>query len=406
MKITFLMGHMVKERDLLLYELAEDLGEHGAKVTVISGYPSRRIGEDVRNYYLEHPYEKLSENVRSVRVGSKRGEGNGLFGRMLRYLSLSRAIVREAMKTETDVFYVYSTPPFLGYYIPALKKKAPVLYNAQDLFPDSLKTAKGYTEQNPLIRFFRGAEKRVYRQSDRIVTISEDMKKTILAHGGKDEKVSVIHNWADTETIKPIEKEANRLFAQFHVDRNKFTVVYAGNIGLHQRLALFTEAAKELQASRPDIQFVFFGNGAYADGLKERIEKLALHNFYVYPLQPVERIAEVYSMGDMDIVSLEQGMTRLALPSKLWSVMAAGRPMLALLDRESDMAKQIDKKLGLVIDGLSSHEVAMVICACADGRYDLSRMGSDARKTACEEHARKLQTQKYFAELAAMAALR
>lgn len=399
MKITFLIGHMVKERDLILYELAEDLGKHGAQVTIISGYPSRRISDEVREYYLNHPIEKINENVLSIRVGSKKGEGNGLFIRMLKYVSLSKAIIKKALSIETDVYYIYSTPPFLGYHINKLRKKAPVLYNAQDLFPDSLINALHISEKNPLIYILRKFEKNIYNKSDSIVTISKDMKKHILKYGGEDSKVHVINNWADTDKIQPIKKENNSLYREFKINKDKFTIVYAGDIGIHQRLDLFLKVAKKLSNITNNIQFVFFGNGVYVNKMKETIAMENLNNFYVFPLQPVDKISEVYSLGDIDIVSLEKGMTELALPSKIWSIMSAGRPMLALLDSNSDIAHTIDGKLGYVIDEMSVDEICETIIKCANNKDTLVEMGLSARNIVTVENNRMKQTKKYYKEL-------
>ncbi len=399
MKITFLIGHMVKERDLILYELAEDLGKHGAQVTIISGYPSRRISDEVREYYLNHPIEKINENVLSIRVGSKKGEGNGLFIRMLKYVSLSKAIIKKALSIETDVYYIYSTPPFLGYHINKLRKKAPVLYNAQDLFPDSLINALHISEKNPLIYILRKFEKNIYNKSDSIVTISKDMKKHILKYGGEDSKVHVINNWADTDKIQPIKKENNSLYKEFKINKDKFTIVYAGDIGIHQRLDLFLKVAKKLSNITNNIQFVFFGNGVYVNKMKETIAMENLNNFYVFPLQPVDKISEVYSLGDIDIVSLEKGMTELALPSKIWSIMSVGRPMLALLDSNSDIAHTIDGKLGYVIDEMSVDEICETIIKCANNKDTLVEMGLSARNIVTVENNRMKQTKKYYKEL-------
>ena len=399
MKITFLIGHMVKERDLILYELAEDLGKHGAQVTIISGYPSRRISDEVREYYLNHPIEKINENVLSIRVGSKKGEGNGLFIRMLKYVSLSKAIIKKALSIETDVYYIYSTPPFLGYHINKLRKKAPVLYNAQDLFPDSLINALHISEKNPLIYILRKFEKNIYNKSDSIVTISKDMKKHILKYGGEDSKVHVINNWADTDKIQPIKKENNSLYKEFKINKDKFTIVYAGDIGIHQRLDLFLKVAKKLSNITNNIQFVFFGNGVYVNKMKETIAMENLNNFYVFPLQPVDKISEVYSLGDIDIVSLEKGMTELALPSKIWSIMSVGRPMLALLDSNSDIAHTIDGKLGYVIDEMSVDEICETIIKCANNKDKLVEMGLSARNIVTVENNRMKQTKKYYKEL-------
>lgn len=396
MKITFLIGHMVKERDLILHELAEDLGRHGAEVTVISGYPSRRITNEVREYYLSHPVEKIGDRVTSIRVGSKKGEGNGLFQRMIKYLLLSKAIVDKAMTVDTDVFYIYSTPPFLAYYAGRLRKKAPVVYNAQDLFPDSLKTAKNLSENNVLIKILRRFEKKVYKNCDSIITISDDMKDHIIENGAILQKVTVINNWADTESIVPTSKSNNSLFEEFGIKRDRFTVLYAGDIGLHQRLDVFFNVATILNNLDENIQFIFFGNGVYEPTLKRKIKENKLKNFSVFPLQPVNRISEVYGVGDIDIVSLEKGMTKLALPSKLWSVMSAGRPVLSVFDKESRIAKMIDGRFGFNVDGYTENEIASLIIELKNKPDILSEMGRTARIEMECNNTRFSQTKKYY----------
>lgn len=397
MNITFLIGHMVKERDLILYELATQLGEYGAKVTIISGYPSRRLDKKTIKYYHEHPIEKYSLNVSSIRVGTKRGEGNNLFTRMINYLILSKQIYKCAIKQKTDVFYIYSTPPFLAYYAKKLRKIAPVVYNAQDLFPDSLKIALRISEKTPLMKFLRIKEKEVYQNSDKIITISDDMKKTICSNGADEKKVKVIQNWADTKAIIPVKKTENNLYKEFNISKEKFTVLYAGDIGLHQHLDVFFEAAKLLQEE--NIQFIFFGNGAYVNTLKENINYAKLNNFKIFPLQPVNRISEVYCIGDLDIISLEKGMTHLALPSKLWSIMSAGRPVLAQIDLDSELAKFIDNNIGYVFSEVSSYQLAEIIKYCMNNREKLISMGNKARKLVCKENNKEIQIKKYFDEL-------
>ena len=215
MKVTFITGHLCKERHALLNELALDLGENGADVTVITGFPSRRISEEVKQYYLEHPVEQISDKVIVRRVGSRGGEGNGLFDRMIKYAKLTWTIYKEAKKTPTDVYYIYSSPFFLGWMGAKLVKIAPTVYNAQDLFPDTLIKIKGYGEGNPMIKFFRMMERWVYRKNSRIITISEEMKRTIMSQKCPAEKIDVIYNWADTETLHHVARENNKLMDEF-----------------------------------------------------------------------------------------------------------------------------------------------------------------------------------------------
>ncbi|OZT76870.1 glycosyltransferase family 4 protein [Salinicoccus roseus] len=397
MNITFLVGHLAKERHSLMYELALDLGSKGNTVTVITGYPSRRISKDVQKYYQNHPTEQISKNVRVVRVGSKRGEGNSLLIRMIKYLALTIHIYNHSKKLETDAIYIYSTPPFLGLAGARLTKIAPTLYNAQDLFPDSLIKIKNLSERNLLVKLLRKLEEKIYKKNTKIITISEDMKKTIIESGVPADKVGVIHNWVDLDKVKNIPRSENILFDKFKLDKEKFIISYAGDIGLFQNFDLILKAAEKLQEDGfHDIEFVFIGNGSYQEELLKQISSRKLTNTKVFPLQPIEYISHAYSLGDLEIVSLEKGMTRLALPSKIGQIMAAGRPVLGIMDTDSVIAKEInEKKIGEVINKLDKQSLVDVILFFYNNQEIVKEYGNNAREYALKNYNRAIQTNKY-----------
>ncbi len=397
MKIVFITGHLCKERHALLYELALDLGAHGAEVEVLTGFPSRRISNDVREYYLQHPVECVGENVIVRRVGSRRGEGKGLLMRMLKYARLTRRLYKEAKKISADAYYLYSSPPFLGYIGAKLSKLAPTLYNAQDLFPNTLIHMKGLSRKNPLIRYFLRKEKRVYQKNTRIVTISQSMKKTIVSSGCADEKVEVIYNWADTQTLHHVEKSENRLMDELGIEKDKFIVSYAGDIGLFQGWDTIINSAKILRDRNKEIQFVLIGSGSYKETLENRVQAESIENIQVFPLQPASRLSEIYSIGDIELVPIEKGITKMALPSKTGVIMATGSPVLALVDEGSDIERIInEKEIGVAIEHGDAVKLAEAIEYCYINRHKLSEWGHNARSFACENFSREKQTKKYF----------
>lgn len=397
MKITFITGHLCKERHALLNELALDLGEYGAEVTVLTGYPSRRISNEIRQYYLDHPVEQISDNVVVRRIGSRKGEGNGLLERMIKYVFLTRELYKEAKKTPADVYYLYSSPPFLGYIGGKLAKIAPTVYNAQDLFPDTLVHMKKISNKNPLIAWFRRKERRAYRRNTRIVTISGDMKKTIESAGCDASKIDVVYNWADTVTLHHVAKADNALMEELGINKVKFTVSYAGDIGLFQGWDVIVEAAKILQKSNDEIQFVLIGNGSYKAKLLELIESEGLSNIQVFPLQPANRLSEIYSVGDMELVPIEKGITKMALPSKTGVIMSCGSPVLALVDQGSEIEKNIrEYNTGVALEHGSAEKLAEAIIYCYDHRAEIDTWGKNARAFALENYSRKRQTKKYY----------
>jgi colanic acid biosynthesis glycosyl transferase WcaI len=401
MKITFITGHLCKERHSLLYELALDLGKNGADVTVLTGFPSRRISEEVRSYYLENPIERISDNVVVKRIGSKRGEGTSLFIRMIKYVILTFALYKEAKRTPTDVYYIYSSPPFLGLAGAKLAKKvAPTLYNAQDLFPDTLTKIKHLSEKNPLLRVLRMLERKVYAGNTRIITISNEMKDTIARAGCDSEKIGVIYNWADIEGLHHVCRDHNKLFDELGIDRNKFIVSYAGDIGLFQGWSIILDAAKIVAENNPNIEFVIIGSGSYHKEMSKRIRTENITNVVLRPLQSANRLSEVYSIGDLELVPIEEGITKIALPSKTWVIMATGSPLLALVDQDSDIAKIIiDNELGYTLSHGSAERLAQVVLMSCVSQKKLKEFGLNCRDFANKNNSRIVQTKKYYSEL-------
>ena len=403
MKVTFIVGHLCKERHTLYHELATDLGAQGAEVTVITGYPSR-CSDEVRKYYLAHPIEKVAKNVTVKRVGSKAGEGKSLLGRMFRYLFLTRHLVKEALKTPTDVYYVNSTPPFLGWKNSKLKKVAPVMYNAQDLFPDTLIHLKKFGEKNPMIKFFRKKEKDTYNGSTKIITISNQMKNTIANAGVDMDKIGVIYNWADTEKLYHVEKKDNALMDELNIDKSKFIISYAGTVGFFQGWQCIIETAKKLYQVNKDILFVIIGDGSYSEQFEKIVSDEDIKNILLLPMQPASRLPEIYSVGDVELVPIEPGISKTSLPSKTFVVMATGSPILSLVDEDSDVAKIIkEKNLGYTMAHGDSEGLKDLILKIYEERDSLPEKGKNALSFAKENVSRAGQTKKYFDVLSDLA---
>lgn len=397
MKITFITGHLCKERHALLNELALDLGECGAEVTVLTGFPSRRISPEVAKYYLEHPVEQIAENVVVRRVGSRKGEGVHLLERMFKYLFLTKILYKEAKKTPTDVYYLYSSPPFLGYIGCKLAKTTPTLYNAQDLFPDTLVHMKHLNKKNPFILWLQKKERKVYQKNTRIVTISSDMKDTIAKKGCPEAKIDVVYNWADTINLHHVSRVENKLMDELSIDKNKFIISYAGDIGLFQGWDVVLEAAKILKEKNDIFQFVIVGSGSYKERLLQRISEEKITNVQVLPLQPASRLAEIYSIGDLELVPIEKGITKMALPSKTGVIMSCGSPLLALVDKDSEIEKIINEhKIGVALEHGSAEKMAEAIIRCYYLRAEMDEWGKNAREFAQKNYSRKIQTKKYY----------
>lgn len=346
MKILNLSAYFLPERvsctDLDLSVL-QGFANAGFTTKVLTPVPGRGVDEETRKQYQNAPDELRDGGKTIVHRFRLMKEGKNPLLRALRYLLSNLRQYRLGKKeTETDLIFANSTPPTQGFLAAKLKKKLSrktgreikFLYELQDIFPDSLVNAGLAKEGGLLWKIGRKIEDYTYRRADRIIVISEGFKKNLLAKGVPEEKIAIISNWADTESVEPISKEKNKLYDEFKLPRDKFLAVYAGNFGETQGVGVILESAKIL--SDKPIFFVLFGSGAKYEKICKEAE--ALSNVRVLPLLPKERLSEVYSLGDVGFITCKKGVGKAGLPSKTWNLLACNTPIIASFDVESDLA--------------------------------------------------------------------
>jgi glycosyltransferase involved in cell wall biosynthesis len=380
----------------LYADLAEDLCRYGARVSVITNMPNRGLSEEERVAYHERTDETAPEGYRILRVGTKTREGTNFALRALHFLNNTRALCREAKKLRADVYLLGSMPPFLGLVGVRLSRRARTVYILQDIFPDSMVAMGKFTEWHPVVRLSRRMEQRIYRKNSKFVTLSEDMKRTLVARGIEPYKIAVIPNWADTESIRPIPRGENVLFDELNLPRDRFYAVYAGTLGILQEPDVILDAAK-LLLGEADIRIVIFGGGALLEHVKNRIERERIENVLLFPLYASERVAEVYSIGDAALVPLKKGTTRFAMPSKTWSALAAGKPVIVCVDAGSEWARSIEhESYGVCVTPGDPREMADAILRLHASTVPLEELGARARSYACEHASRAQATRAYY----------
>ena len=215
MNITLIAGYYPPEQcadTRLNKDLAVALSEMGHTVTVVVPFPSRNVSLKETEKYCGNKCEIVSDNLKVIRVGSYSDYNESLMRRGISFLHKSIELHETAKKIPTDIYLVISTPPFLGYVAALLAKHSKVIYKLQDIFPDSLMRIKNYSEKHLLVRILRVLETWVYRNVALIVTMSEDMRKTVAKRGVSGEKVTILQDWIDEEACYPVLREDNILF--------------------------------------------------------------------------------------------------------------------------------------------------------------------------------------------------
>ena len=387
-KILILSAYFPPEpmpTETLQFQLAHAFVEAGFHVEVICPIPSRGITDEVRTAYRNKKREALKDGKFVITRFYMPKEGKNPISRALRYFLQNIAHYWKAIKVkDADVLFCASTPPTQGALCALVKRKLkiPLVYNLQDIFPDSMVNAGMTRKGSFLWKLGRKVEDYTYRKADRIIAISQEGKRNILAKGVPEDKVEVIYNWANTGIV-PVPREQNRLFDELGLDREKFYVTYAGNLGPVQNVGLLLDAA-DLLKDQQDVQFVIFGAGAEAEALAGRAADMS--NVKLFPLMPQDRLSEVYSLGDLSLVIARKNLGAAAMPSKTWSILAAGTPVLLSYDEGSELWNLVEQNgCGVCAPADDAGQLAEVISNAHANQKSLDILAKNARVFAEKE---------------------
>lgn len=398
MNILFLDAYFYPENIAFSHlerDIIDGLIARGHSVSVISPTPSRGLSDNEIKRYKKIKHE-THDGVEIQRFSAPR-EGRNPLTRAVRYIWCNfRQYSIAKRRKDADVIFAVSTPPTQGRMAGRAAKKlgVPFVYSIQDLFPDSLVTSGLASENSVTFRFGERMEKKTYRSASEIITLSETMRDKVVSRGVDADKVISVSNWIDTDAVAPVSKADNPLFEEFGIDRNSFIVVYAGNFGASQGADIILRAADMLKENR-DISFVIFGGGTEFDSAKALAKELELGNVLMFDLLPVERTAQVYSLGDVALITCKKGVGNSAVPSKLWSIMACDTPIIASFDTDSELAQILDESgAGICVEPESAEALAKAIEDISEGALILAE--KNAREYAVEHASKEISVQQYI----------
>lgn len=403
MKILHLPAYFQPEQaasSYLVDNMYQAFTDDGMEMVVYTPIPTRGITVEVKKEYRRRLNEKLYNDKMFVHRFLLMEEGKRAIVRAFRYVSscviqFYRGAFSKDSR-ECDVLFIFSTPPIQGAMAAIVKKfnKIPFVYNLQDIFPDSL-AGTGLAKKGGILwKIGRLIENFTYRNADKIIVISEDFKRNIMAKGVPEEKIVVIYNWVDEEAVKHVGREENILFDRYGLDRSKFYITYCGNIGLTQNLQMLTEVAKALEANE-DIQFVLIGEGAYKTELERTIKERNIKNITLLPFQPYEEISHVFSLGDAGLVISKPGVGENSVPSKTWSILSASRPVLANFDENELKTIVAENKCGIFTKAGDKVAFTDAILKLYNNRNLCEEYGSNGRDFIMKNLTRAVGTQKY-----------
>ena len=335
----------------VMTQLVEALADRGHEMSVVTSLPWYR-GHRVDPAWTGRPWRKeRTEWGQVVRVWPFPTDKTNIPARALGFGGMTSLAAGLSLTLgRHDAVMAMSPPVFLGdaAWLVAKRWRVPFVFNTQDIFPD-IALELGALSGERVIRLARKHEDSIYRRADAVTVLSEDQAKNvrakIAARSGDQDKVEVIHNFVDLERIKPTEREND--YRRRHGLVGKTVVMYSGNVGLSQSFDLIRAAAAKW-AGDPDVAFVINGEGAARAQVESWAASMA--NVHLVDFGPRSEVGSILGAADVHLVLLKSGLARSSTPSKLYGILAAGRPVLASVDEGSEVAAVIkEHDLGLSV---------------------------------------------------------
>jgi colanic acid biosynthesis glycosyl transferase WcaI len=368
----------------LLSELCEALADE-FEITVVTGMVADG----------SEPGRTTRDGVEIVRVQSTAYDRSRLSLRAINYLTYLGLSLWEGLKVERpDVVLCMTDPPVIAdlALVLARRFRAPLVVVSQDVFPEVAVALKRL--DNPaLVGVLRGATRVYLERADRVVAIGDTMRERLEEKGAAAERMVVIPNWVDTSDLQPRPRQNE--WAREHGLEDRFVVMHSGNIGHAQDLDSLIRAATFLR-DLDDLRIVVIGGGARRDELKRLAKVLETDQILFMGYQPREMLADSLSSGDIHVVGLARGLAGYVVPSRLYGVLAVGRPVIAAAEAHSETAKVVEQVgCGVIVPPGRPERLAAAIRRAHDGELDLGAMGERSRAWVTREADRRVAVDRY-----------
>jgi glycosyltransferase involved in cell wall biosynthesis len=373
--------------------VVEALSEHH-DVTVLCGRPSYDPSER-RPWQLWQT--ERSGKTTIIRVGSTDYPRFRMKRRVLNYLSYVALAIPRALFLRCDVVLAMTDPPFEGIVgaIVALLQNKPYVYNIRDMYPD-MALGGAIVKPGILARIWESLHRWALRRASRVIVLGEDMRGRIVAKGVDPAGVEIVRDGTDILSPEAPQQELDDEIIRTIRGDLKFVFLHAGNLGSYGAWETLIEATKLLEKSDPDVGLVFVGDGAQRDRLVEIAAGCKSIRFL--PFFPANKIPSVMAAGDVHVITVKKGLEGVVVPSKLYSTLAAGKPILAVTEGDSDVSVITrEKKCGYPASPQIPGQVFLAMRAMAEGGAEapgLKAMGEAARAVA-PDYDRVKELQKF-----------
>lgn len=372
-------------------DLCEGLTKRGFEVHVVAGQPS------YRDEVPEQPAEEVLNGVHVYRVAIRSRGRATMRSRLIGYWTFLRrgssVAKRIARSIRPDVVVTLSNPPLVGTIGERIAKdlSIPFVYLLHDIHPDALVASGWLRLPKFLVKLWDRAHRKILRKATKVIVLGEGMKGTLVTKKGVDAgRVGVIPLWGRPEIrCGDGAREARR---RLSISEDEFVVLHAGNMGIMHPLDPIIDAAKSLQGR--EVRFVFLGDGPRKAHVAERVQKEGISNVLLLGYVSQNEFLDWVRASDACVVGLEPGMEGLAVPSRAFTFLSAGKPLIATMSPAADVARiAVEGRCGWVAE--NAEAVRTVIARAIENRSDLREMSANAERTYQTSFARESVLDQY-----------
>ena len=399
--LTLVYGPDMVSTANMMTDIAQGLHTAGHDVTVLTSIPHYNPSEQVRSNkkftasWRRLFTESLEDDVLVLRtfIPMKRHK---IWARALDYL------IFQVLTTGLAIFHVerpdvvlVTSPPITlglsGILVSKLRGSA-FVYDVRELWPD-VPVRMGMFRHPFIVHLVYLLETFVYQNAAAISTIARTFQDTLAKRGVPRRKLYLTPNFVDLDFIRPASKDNE--FSREHGLNGSFVVLYAGNVGLTQGLEILIDVAEDLEDDR-NIQFLVVGDGAGRTSLEEMISKSHLRNVRLMPFQPADRVNEMYAAADVCIAPMLRGFSYDTVPSKIYTAMAAGRPVVGSAEPDTETACLLrEANSGTCVLPEAPAALAASICALRDNPERAARLGANGRQWVVDNYSREAVVASY-----------
>lgn len=346
---------------------------------------------------------ELRNEVEIFRVAGTTLDKNVIIYRLINMVTFSFSVFLTAVRRfgEGDRVLVVTNPPAVPFVVAIAAQLRGSAYSLliHDNYPEILVAAGKAKETSFLSRTIAFANRWLYKHASRIIVVGRDMVELVKRKtGGLDIPISFIPNWAELETVSPASKSDNRLLTELNL-QDKFVILYAGNMGPPNDIESIIEASEFLLKENETVHFIFLGSGVKKSWLVKQVSSRSLSNVTILDPKPRSEQSIFLNACDVSLVSLVDKMLGVSVPSRTYNILAAGKPVLAITDASSEVARIVEEeKVGWIVPPGSPQMLIAAIQSSA-ASSELAAMGKRARRAAETKYSLNRAIESYKAAI-------